>query len=85
MCVGDQTGDQIDQEIPGATMTSMGDLRDVLQLVIDGLNEGSLAQQELVLQGEQAILHVLANWRDELQAQLWKTPVLKNEIRSCSR
>ena len=47
-------------------MSCMSNLRDVLQLVIDGFDDGSLAKQNLVYQGHQAILHVLANRRNQL-------------------
>ena len=41
-------------------------LRDVLQLVVDGLDDGPLAQQNLVLRTHEHVPHVVAHARDEL-------------------
>ena len=49
-------------------MTRMLDLRDVLELVIDTLDNGPFAQQRLVRQREQAVVHVGLEFGDELQA-----------------
>ena len=45
----------------------MLDLADVLQLVIDGLDQRSLPQEQFVSEAHQAILHVLADFRQELE------------------
>ena len=49
-------------------MAGVLDLRDVLELVIDGLDNGPFAQQELVAQAQQAIFHVAAQMGDQLDA-----------------
>ncbi len=68
MGVGDQPGHQVDQEVVHAAVAGVVNLRDVFQLVVNGLDDGPLAQQQLVHQGQQSVLHVLANRRDELHS-----------------
>ena len=68
MAISNQPGNQIDQEIVDTAMPRMGDLRNILQLVIDRLNDGPFAQEQLVHQGQQSILHILANGRNQLNA-----------------
>ena len=51
MTIGDQPGEQINQEIDGTAMTRMFNLRNVFQLVIDRFDEGAFAQQEFVTNG----------------------------------
>jgi hypothetical protein len=48
VAVGNQLGDQIDQEVDGTAMARMLDLADVLQLIIDRFNDGPLAQEQFV-------------------------------------
>lgn len=48
MAVGDQPCDQVDQEVDGTAMARMLDLRDVFELICDGLDDGSFAQKEFV-------------------------------------
>jgi hypothetical protein len=43
------------------------DLADVLQLVIDGLDQRSLPQEQFIPEAHHAILHVLADFRQELE------------------
>ena len=43
MSVSNQATDEIDQEVVATAMTGMGNLRDVLQLVINCFNDGPLA------------------------------------------
>ena len=42
----------------------------ILQLIVDSLNEGTLAQQQLIHHGHQPIFHILANRRDKLHTLL---------------
>jgi len=75
MRVGNETGNQIDQKVIDAAMAGMLDLRNVLELVIDGFNDGSFAKKQFVRQRDQAVLHVLAQRGDQLKAlceQLFK-------------
>ena len=43
MCVSDQAGDHINKKIRHTAMTGMGNLGNVLKLVIDGFNDYPLA------------------------------------------
>jgi hypothetical protein len=49
-------------------MTGMLNLRDVLELVIDSFNDGSLSEHELVGNRHQPVLHVLSNGCNNLQS-----------------
>ena len=49
--VGDQAADQVDQEVGYTPVTGMFNLGNVLQLVVAGLNDGPLPQQQFVLRG----------------------------------
>ncbi len=67
MAVGDKASDQVDHEVRGAAMAGVLDLADVLELIGDGLDDRSFAQEDLVRPGDQALVHVLAQLRDELE------------------
>ncbi len=56
----------------------MFDLRNVLQLVNHGFNNGSSAQQQLIAQCHQAILHVPLQLGNQLNARI--LPQLKSEF-----
>lgn len=47
--IGNQAGDEIDEKVEGATMPGMLNLTDVFELVIDRFDDGSFAQQNLLL------------------------------------
>ena len=64
--ISDQACNQIDKEIDKATVSGMLDLRNVLQLVIDGLDDRTFSEQQFVNPGHQTVLHVLANACDQL-------------------
>ena len=48
-------------------MTRMLDLRDVLELINDGLNDCSAAQQNTITPSHQLVLHILAQLGDQLK------------------
>ena len=48
-------------------MARMLNLEDIFELIIDGLNDDSLAQEEFVRQVEQSIAHPLAEFGDEVK------------------
>ena len=48
-------------------MTRMLDLRDVLELIDDGLNDRSAAQQNAIAPGHQLVLHILAQLGNQLK------------------
>ena len=58
--VGKQSSYQMDDKIDRAAVTRMLNLRNILQLVDDGLNDGSFPQQQFVRKVHEMILHVLA-------------------------
>ena len=68
MAVGNEAGDQMDHKIDGTAMTGMLNLRNILELVNDGLNDHSFAQQELVRKVHEMVLHVFAQPGDELES-----------------
>ena len=43
MEVGNKARDQVDQKVDWATMAGMLNLADVFELIVDGLDDGSLA------------------------------------------
>jgi len=48
-------------------MTRMLDLRDVLELINDGLNDCSAAQQNAIAPGHQLVLHISAQLGNQLK------------------
>src|SRR5690242_19072824 len=68
MTVSDQPSKQMDDKIRRTAMTSMLDLRNILELVNDGLNNRSFAQQQCVRQMHEMILHVVAQSGDQMQS-----------------
>jgi hypothetical protein len=61
---------EMDEEVERAAVTRVFDLTDILELVMNRLDERPLAEQELVGQGEQSVLHVRAELRNQVQAVL---------------
>ncbi len=51
-------------------MSGMRDLGNVLELVVDGLNDGAFARQQLIQQGHETVGHILAQGCDELKSLL---------------
>src|SRR5260221_12549687 len=68
--ISNQTSDEIDQETDWTAMTGMFNLGDVLELVNNGFHDGTLAQEQFVHGGQQAIFHVFAEFGDELNTEL---------------
>lgn len=68
MAVGNEPCHQVDQEVDGTAMARMLNVRDVFELIGDGLDDGTFAQEELVRPVEQAIVHVFAQLRDFVQS-----------------
>ena len=56
--VSDKAGSDVAQEVPGAAMARVLNLRDVLELVNDRLDDGSFARENLVQQVHELVLHV---------------------------
>ena len=68
--IGNQAGDEINEEIEGATMPGMLNLTDVFELVIDGFDDGSFAQQNLVKQLNEGVFHILSALGNQLKTLL---------------
>jgi hypothetical protein len=60
MTVSKQSGNQMHDKIDRAVMKKMLDLRNVLELVNNGLNDGSFMQQQFVRKVHEVVLHVFA-------------------------
>jgi len=58
MAIRNQATQEMDQEVNGATMARMFDLRNVFELVDDGFRDGSFAQEEFVHQRDRSIFHI---------------------------
>ena len=59
--VSNQTGDEIDEKVGSAAVSGVFNLGDILELVNDGLDDETLAYQQLVLEKDESILNVFAN------------------------
>src|SRR5205823_2440620 len=68
MTVGKKPGNQMNDKMSGTAMTRMLDLGNILELINDGLNDGPLTKQELVVEMHKLIFHVLTQFRDELES-----------------
>lgn len=70
MTVGDQACNQVDQEIDGAVIARVLDLTNGFEWIVDGLEDGSLAQEKFVREcEEQTGAHALAQLGDERNAR----------------
>src|SRR5690242_19400353 len=70
MTVGDQATHQVDQEVDRRAMARVLDLRNVLELIDDRLDNRSFAQKQLVKQRQLSSLHVLTTCCDQLDTEL---------------
>ena len=66
--VGDQASKEVNAEIVRAAVTRVLNLRDVLELINDGLDEGALAEQQPVGEVHESIAHVLAQFGDQVES-----------------
>ncbi len=56
--IGDETTEEIDEEVGRTAVAGMFDLRDVLKLIEDGFDNGPFAQQQLLGPEEYARFHL---------------------------
>ena len=68
MAVSNQPSDEMDDKIGWAAVTRMLNLRDILDLVDDRLNDGPFAEQQLIGKEHEGILHILAQSRDKMKS-----------------
>jgi hypothetical protein len=79
MAIGDQAGEQMDEEVERTAVARVLDLADILELIDDGLDEGALAQEQAIGEGHKNVAHILAQFGDEPQ------PVAKEQLLSKRR
>ena len=65
MAVGDEPAEEVNEEIVGTAVAGMLDLTDVFELVVDALDQGAFAEQQLVGGLQDLLTHVLAPLGDE--------------------
>ena len=68
MAIGNQSAQDIDKAIDWRTVARMLNLRNVLQLVDDGFDDGAFAEQETIAQRQQSLFHVALKFGDQLNA-----------------
>jgi predicted DNA-binding protein len=65
MGISNETSNKIDSEISRFAVTGVFYLRDILELVVNGFNDVTLAEQEFVLEFHQGILHIFTDGCDQ--------------------
>ena len=65
--VGNEASDQIAKQVSETAMAGMLNLRNILELVDDGFDNGALAQKNLVEVGQQFVAHVLFEFGDQVE------------------
>ncbi len=70
--VGNKASDEVAQEIPRTTMARVLNLRDILELVDNRLDDGSLAQENLIQQVHELVLHVAFELGNQLDVLVKK-------------
>jgi hypothetical protein len=70
MRVSRQGGQNIDHRVDQTAVPGVFNRLDVLELVVDGFDDGPLASQHRIDKRHEFVAHVLADFRDELQSLL---------------
>ena len=83
MAIGNQASDNIDKSINRTAVPGMLNLRNILELVDDTLNDGAFPQKQLVLLRHQSIFHVLLQSRNELNMEGFQQ-LLEQRLRDIS-
>src|SRR5262245_44972609 len=68
VAIGDEAREQVDHEVEWAAVARVLDLRNVLELIDNRLDERPLAQQEPIGEFEELLAHILAQFGDEPQS-----------------
>ena len=68
--IGDQAGEDITQEIDGASVPGVFNLAKVLELVDDGLDDGTFLKQKTLSDRHKFVGHVLFDPGDKMQSTL---------------
>jgi hypothetical protein len=66
-CIGNQPSDKIDRKVSRFAATSMLNLGNVFELVVDGFNEVAFTQEKLILEFHQAVFHVFTDAGNEFK------------------
>jgi len=72
VAVGNQAIQQVNAEVNRTAMARMFNLRNVLELVKNCLNNGAMAGQKLGMEMYQLILHIAARLGEKLDAQAFE-------------
>jgi len=70
MAVGNESGDQMHDNIDRTAMARVLNLRDILELVDDRLDDGSFAHQQFIRKVHEMVLHVFAQPGNEVESLL---------------
>jgi hypothetical protein len=73
--VGDEASKEIRQDIVGAAMTGVLDLAHALELIVDGLDDGAFAPQQLVGEIHERVAHVLAERGNQPRSVVYQEPL----------
>jgi len=65
--ISDKPGHEIAEKVPETTMAGMFNLGNILELVRDGFDDGTLTQEQFVQVRQQFVVHVLFEFGNELQ------------------
>src|SRR5690242_13974962 len=79
MAVGDESSNHVNDKIDRTAMARMLDLRNILELINNRLDNRPFAQQELVREMHQPVFHVFTQPGHELK------PLFKEQLRERSR
>jgi len=69
MAIRNQTTQHKDKEIRNTTMARVLDLRDILELTNNTLDDRSLVEQDAVGHGHQLVFHVHAQFANQLEIE----------------
>ena len=78
MAVGNQSTEEIDHKIDGAAVSCVFNLGDILELIDNGFDQRSFAQQEFVGHRQELIFHVGSQLGNQLQVE--ECPQLTAEL-----
>ena len=68
MAVGNEPSDQMHHKIDGTAMARVLNLRNILELIDNGLDNRSFAQQQFIRKVHEMVLHVFTQSGDELES-----------------
>jgi hypothetical protein len=66
VAISNQARKYINKKVDRTAMPGVFDLRDIFEVVDNALNDGALAEQQLVQEGHQLVFHVLTEFGHQL-------------------